>query len=157
MDTRRLVLVDIENLVGAPRLSSVPAQAAWDSFTDAIDLRPADQVIIACDQGNSAVAFFAAPQAGRRLLGFGPDGADLALQAVLLDENVAARFDTVVIGSGDGIFTSVATDLRAQGVTVIAASRMTAMSMALRLACDNTIYIDAPRRRAMAAPLRRIA
>lgn len=143
-DARRLVVIDLENIAGEARLSPSRAADAIERLAAAIDLGPRDDLVVAADRRNAAVAFFATPPQARRLIGRGPDGADLRLAEVLLTEEVAARYGTVVIASGDGMFTGITADLRRQGVTVLTVSRMRSTSIHLRLAADNTIYLDGP-------------
>ena len=139
---RRLVLIDIENIAGQARLRAPNVAEAMARLASGIDLTTHDDLVIAADIGNAVEAFFEAPPCARRLMGTGPDGADLQLLEVLLTERIAGRYDTVVIASGDGIFADIAVDLRAQGLTVISASLMRSTSIRLRLAVDNTVYLD---------------
>ncbi len=81
------------------------------------------------------------------LLRSGPDGADLALLAVLRHDHIAARFRRVVIASGDHIFTSAVTDLATVGCQVTVASRRGRLARTLEFAADGrVIYLDPPNR-----------
>ena len=72
-----------------------------------------DQCIVACNHGAAADVGYNWP--GVRLLWrSGPDGADLALRDVLLEENVVDRFDRVILGSGDGLFAETRRSSRAR-------------------------------------------
>jgi uncharacterized LabA/DUF88 family protein len=63
----------------------------------------------------------------------GPDGADLALlDAARPLRAVVESYDRVVIGSGDGIFTALAADLRRAGLVVVVVSRPVALAIDLR-------------------------
>ena len=77
----------------------------------------------------------------RRLVGSGPDGADLKLLEVLANESVSERYKTVVIGSGDGIFAEPAAKLAAQGVQVIALCGTGHLSKRLKLAVHDVIKL----------------
>ena len=75
----------------------------------------------------------------------GPDGADLELLDVLLNEDVATRFSHVVIGSGDGAFGGAARALRDLGVRVTVVSRRGSLSLHLaRAAAWDVVYLDLP-------------
>ena len=79
------------------------------------------------------------------LLRSGPDGADLALLAVLQHDHIAARFARVVIASGDHIFAPAVTDLTTSGCSVTIATRRGHLSRTLQLAgSDRIIYLDPP-------------
>lgn len=74
----------------------------------------------------------------------GKDGADLALLDVLESENLAARFDGVVLVSGDGIFRDAVLKLAHQGVHVQLISRAASCSKDLRMAVrETTLLADA--------------
>ncbi len=72
----------------------------------------------------------------------GPDGADLALVEIVEMEDVAVRFDRIVIASGDGIFAHPAAQLQASGVAVTVVSRPDALSRQLKLAARDIRYLD---------------
>lgn len=76
----------------------------------------------------------------RALVNSGPDGADHALLAVL-GEDVPARFDSVVLASGDAIFTDTIAHLGSQGVHVTVAAPASCMARLLRMAAAATIYL----------------
>jgi hypothetical protein len=101
-------------------------------------------VVIATSHHSAAAAWFAWPAAARRLVRSGPDGADLALLEVLEHENVARRYDLIVIGSGDAIFALPAAKLQEAGATVVVVSRRSALSRRLRLAVRDIRYLDEP-------------
>src|SRR3954453_2091908 len=99
---RRLVVVDIENLIGGAVLH--PTEAAWARrrLTEAAALTERDQVVI----GTSHVGLIHIGTAWTRqryVVGSGPNGADLALLEVLAG-NLPAKYDELVLASGDGIF-----------------------------------------------------
>lgn len=72
----------------------------------------------------------------RIVLRKGHDGADLALESVLSDENVEGRFSEVVIVSGDGLFASQATRLRSLGIKVTVDARARQLSRFLAFSCS---------------------
>ena len=146
-ELRRLMLVDIENIAGGGLRT--PAAAAWSrrAVEAALAVVPGEQVIVGV---SSIDGLFHAknswPQA-RVVLGLGRDGADHALLDVLDHEDVGARFSSVVIVSGDGIFADAAAELSRQGVTVTAVGWEMCMAARLRLAAGRTVLLDTPHAR----------
>jgi hypothetical protein len=141
---RAVHLVDAENLLGtaAPGPADVRQLAA--RYADVIGFGPMDQVVIACSHlAFKTIGFcWTGPQ---YLLRSGPDGADLALLAVLQHDHIAARFPRVVIASGDHIFAQAVTDLTRSGCSVTIATRRGHLSRTLELAASHRIiYLDPP-------------
>jgi hypothetical protein len=115
---RALHLVEREYLLGGPRNDATAIHDAIARYKSAASVRPGDHVLLAV---NRSLAFEAghAWSAARLLTGSGPDGADRALLTAVADlEWVVARFDRVIVGSGDGIFVSLAEAVRALGIAV---------------------------------------
>jgi hypothetical protein len=145
--TRRLVLIDVENVVGGLVCDERCADCARAAIARAIGSRADDQVVVAtCHRGYPYVAW-SWPTA-RRLVRSGRDGADLALLDVLA-EDVAERFAHVVLVSGDGIFTDAVTALGRAGVDVTVVSRRGRLSNRLRLAAARVAYLDEALQRAL--------
>jgi len=141
---RAVHLVDAENLLGtaAPRPSEVRQLAA--RYTEVIGFGPMDQVVVACSHLAFKTIGFSWP-GPQYLLQSGPDGADLALLAVLHHDHIAARFPRVVIASGDHIFAPAVTDLETSGCHVTIATRRGHLSRTLQLAASHQIiYLDPP-------------
>lgn len=138
--SRRLVLVDIENVVGGLVMAECQAEHARRSIQDAVGTHPMDQVVVAtCHKGYQHVAW-TWPTA-RRLVRSGENGADLELLDVL-DEDVADHFERVVLVSGDGIFTDAVTELERRGVRVTVAARRGHLSGRLRMAASEVVYLN---------------
>jgi hypothetical protein len=138
---RRLVLVDIENVVGGAVLAVEQASQARHVVDAAARLKDGDHVVIATS--HIGLLPTGLGWAGARLLvRSGPDGADLALLDVLTEEQVEARFDEVVVASGDGIFTDAVAALGAAGVAVTVVARPDGCSRRLRMAASRTISLD---------------
>ncbi|WP_373065396.1 NYN domain-containing protein [Gemmatimonas sp.] len=115
---RTLHLLDLENLAGGPKVAQSELDAAVAMYREAAALSHHDLVVVAVNPA-LAVAAGRTCSGARVVVRGGPNGADEALLSVVADrEWVAARFDRVVIGSGDGIFTELANDLRALGIAV---------------------------------------
>ncbi len=138
--SRRLVLIDIENVVGGLVRSEATAEHARGSIRQAIGAQPMDQVVVAtCHKGYPYVAW-CWPTALRRVRS-GADGADLELLEIL-DHDVAGHFQHVVLVSGDGIFTDAVTELGRRGVEVTVAARRGHLSNRLRLAATEVVYLN---------------
>jgi hypothetical protein len=138
---RRLHVVDIENLVGdpLPTLSQVHETQGLYIARLAVDVM--DQVEVASSHKTLLNAGLGWPRVHYRVRS-GPDGADLALLDVLQHENVAGRFTHVAIGSGDHLFAEEAAHLNDLGVWVTVVSRQRGLSLELRLAACEVIYLD---------------
>lgn len=107
----------------------------------ALNVLDGEQVVI----GTSHVGLFNAKAAWPcALIRFrsGEDGADLELLDVLATEDLAERFDEVVVVSGDGIFADVVAGLGGDGVQVTVASWASSLSARLRLAAGRTLLLD---------------
>jgi len=139
--SRRLHLVDIENLAGdsLPSLSQV--RMAQGLYADCLAFGVMDQVEVASSHRTLLNAALGWPHAHYRIRS-GPDGADLALLDVLRHENVASRFTHVTIGSGDHLFAEEAAHLAAQGVWVTVVSRRRSLSPRLAGVARQVIFLD---------------
>lgn len=138
---RRIVVVDIENVVRGAVQSELHAAYARQAIEEAIGPTDRDQVVI----GTSHVGLVSAGMAwhgARLVVRSGPDGADLALLEVLIGEQIAARFDEVILVSGDGIFADVVSSLGGDGVNVTVAATPGSCSKRLRLAAQGVVRLD---------------
>ena len=138
---RALHLIDIENLMGGPLQGLEALGAASDAYRELVGVGPQDHVVVACNQALALSAKFEWEKS-RVLIGHGPDGADMALLRQLQSlEWVAARYDRVVVGSGDGIFAEVVGGLAEFGIPVGVASRPRALAFLLARAATFVIYL----------------
>ncbi len=137
---RLLHLVDVENLCGGSHVSGDSVAKAMHDYRDAVRVNSIDHVIVACSPQLVIPSHDAVPDA-RILVGRGFDGADIALIDAACVADVARRFDGVIIGSGDHIFTSVAASLRLAGVRVTVVSRQSALSASLGRVAEKVICI----------------
>lgn len=146
---RQLVVVDIENLAGGACTTAPAVQSAREALIATDQTGEADQVVI----GTSHIGLVqvgSAWEGVRYVVRSGRDGADLALLEVL-SENVASRFESLVLASGDGIFTSTVADLAAAGVHVTVIGRRGHVARTLQMAASRVLYLDtAPGPRAAA-------
>ena len=138
---RTMHLIDIENLTGAALPSLVDAARVRAVYHKQVGVGPDDHVVVACSHLAFKNAGYGWSDA-RHLVRSGPDGADCELLDVLYFENVAARFDHVVVGSGDGIFAAAVAYLASRGCHVTVVSRQGHLSARLRLAAHEVIYLD---------------
>ncbi|MDF2897943.1 MAG: hypothetical protein K0Q46_4729 [Rhodococcus erythropolis] len=136
---RRLVLIDIENVIGGAVLHEDAARWAKTQTLKVIGIGAADHIVI----GTSHIGLLPVGCAWtnlRYVVGSGPDGADRALLSVL-DEDVESRFDEIVLVSGDGIFTDKIAALAARGLRVTVIAHPGGLSKRLRLAAHLTFYL----------------
>lgn len=136
---RRLVLIDIENIVGGGVRVAEQVRVAQAALTAVIGRRADDHVVLACGRFSVDVAGFEWQGPRRIVFRSGPDGADLELLEVLETERVGERFNQIVLVSGDGIFSDVVANLGAAGVDVTVVSRPEACSRVLRMAAARTL------------------
>lgn len=131
---RALHVIDIENLVGGPDTDLATAFDCLENYTALSGYRGSDHVIVGVNPAlavESSWYWHGAQLVTRK----GPDGADLALLDAI--QNVswnALRYRRLLIGSGDGIFCSVAADYAAAGLEVGVVSRHSTISKRLRTA-----------------------
>jgi hypothetical protein len=140
---RRLVLVDIENIVGGGVSMASQVCAAQAAIEAAVGCRPDDHVVLGCGRFSVDVVGFEWAGAHRLVFRSGVDGADLALLDIIETEHVGERFREVVLVSGDGIFADAISRLALTSDTdVTVASRSDACSRRLRMAAKNVLHID---------------
>ena len=142
-NNRSIFLGDIENLAWDTQAKTLTLNSIR-SISQAVNIElqsftPLE--VLASSHHFAKQIWFGWGRTARRLLGSGPDGADKALLSLIQKENLHERFDTVIIGSGDGIFTNAATELIAKGVHVIAAYANGGISKKLQLAVHETIHL----------------
>jgi hypothetical protein len=129
---RTLHLVDLENLVGNPRATGAVVHDTLRRYLDTAGWRPGDHVIVASNPGIIREFAFN-PQVPCNVHACkGTDGADAMLLALAQPELVARRYARVVIGSGDGVFASVAGAIQRLGVHVLVVARSDGCSHRLR-------------------------
>lgn len=137
---RRLLVVDIENMVGG--VADDPESVLWAQRQVDRLLRPGprDQVVVGtCHRGLLTVG---CTWPGKRyVVQSGPNGADMALLEVLA-ENLPGRFAEVVLISGDGIFASVVGELGGLGVKVVVVAHPDGLSRRLAMAASETVHLD---------------
>lgn len=140
-DGRTLLLIDLENVVGHGRMTAEDATTAWADVTAQIPVAASNTAVVATGRSSAAHAAFAV-RPHRLRVGRGVDGADLQLLQVLATEPVADRYDTVVLVSGDGIFTDAIARLADDGVRVVVVAQEDRLSTRLRLAAHDVVLLD---------------
>lgn len=138
---RRLVVVDIENVVGGAVATREMAEWGRSVVEASLQVMDGEQIVI----GTCHVGLFNAKAAwtcARVKVRSGEDGADIELLDVLTNEGIEGRFDEVVLVSGDGIFADAVSKLSGRGVPVTVASWVESMSAKLRLAASQVVYLD---------------
>jgi hypothetical protein len=139
---RVLHLIDLENLVGSADFTREDAARVHRGYVQVAPSGAVNQMVLATSHHAAAHAWFGWPATARRLVRSGQDGADLALLHVLACESVVARFDRIVIGSGDGIFAYEAARLQAAGVALSVVTGRGALSRQLSFAVRDVRYLE---------------
>ena len=133
---RKLFVVDIENAVGIGAIDEESCQMVKSRIEREYKPAGGDLTVIGVSHKNNV--FPARSWDGARIvLQEGHDGADLALENVLSNENVEERFSEVVIVSGDGLFAGQAARLRSLGVKVTVDARARQLSRFLAFSCSS--------------------
>lgn len=138
---RAVHLLDVENLMGAARPATRDVQTMMSHYRERVPNGGMDQYVAAVNHG-AMVTVGLALVGIQLLVRSGPDGADRALGEVIRLDHLDARFERVVIGSGDGIFTELAGWLSGRGVMVVVVSRPDALNRRLRRTAGQVISLD---------------
>jgi hypothetical protein len=110
---RRTHYLDIENLCRSSLPSSTEVALAADSYAAVLCGIEGERCFVASSHKSAyCVASTLGLSGGQLLQGSGPNGADLALLAVIEDDVRSGRSGHVVIGSGDYIFAEHLAGLR---------------------------------------------
>ncbi len=99
-----------------------------------------DLFVIAASHHNMQAAAFGWP-GGFHGFRSGKDGADIVLAQMMVEDNLADRFETVFLASGDGGLAPFAASLMAKGCHVQAVSRIESVSLAMRFATERVHYL----------------
>jgi hypothetical protein len=111
--------------------------AVWQTYEREVRVDRDDQIVLAVAAPRAVEARLAIPR-GVQLIAppVGPDAADLALLGAWREDEVAERFERVVIASGDHIFAGFARRLRMLDVRVEQATSTGGCSAVLYRACS---------------------
>lgn len=141
---RPLHLVDVDNLMGDPRVIDDEVIDHWlDEYRYASGYRPGDHAIVGTGcNGRHAFAVQRCWQPARIVRRPGPDGADEALIEAAVTEADRGRYSHFIIGSGDHRFADLHDTLVDRGYPVWVVSRPRALSRRLReRAGDRVLYL----------------
>lgn len=138
---RTLHLVDLENLAGGSSASPAEVDAALSSYELIAPFGRYDHRVVACGKG---LVFPVGDRWPGALVKYarGIDGADRLLLDAADPADVAARFDRVVVASGDHVFTGLVVELDGRGVDVCVVSRRRSLSWRLAGAAPLIWYLD---------------
>lgn len=140
---RSIHLIDIENQLGNGHIRAKEVSEFFDCYSVAVGVGNVDQIVVAVSSSDALLELPLSSMKDCRLLYKpGHDGADIALQSVMLHEDVSARFDTVICASGDGGFLAAVSYLTARGTRVVVAAPQKSISRRLRMAANQTIDLD---------------
>ena len=140
---RQFHAVDVENLLGTPRFDQQDITTLKTRYDAIAAVNSCAHIALATSHPVGLLTAGLAWASARRVWYPGRDGADRALLEVLDEEAIAERFGEVIIGSGDGIFASVAARLAAHGSRVTVVARRGHLSRALKLSAHEVRYLDA--------------
>lgn len=134
---RGLHLVDLENhIFPATGVGCAERAGFVERYEDLSVVSPGDLVVVGVGPQLVFAAYELFPSA-RLVVRRGPGGGARALLDAAGDPcDVAARFDRVTIGSGNGAFVDFASQLRSRGVTVRVLARPECLSDGLRQVAD---------------------
>lgn len=133
---RKLFLVDIENAVGSGVIDEESCRSVRNRIKRTYHPGNSDLTVLGVSHKNNLFPAHAWDGA-RVVIEQGHDGADLALESVLSNENVEERFGEVVIVSGDGLFSEQASRLRSLGVRVTVDARARQLARVLAFSCSS--------------------
>jgi hypothetical protein len=137
---RRLLLIDVENLIGADHHGAGPdvIRPVLSGWLRRVGWQPGELLVIACNPALGLAVRSCLP-AGQLLVRHGKNGADGALLDWASPEFIAGRFDQVVIGSGDQAFAPLVKVLTHLGVRVRVICRRGSAARALTLAVETPL------------------
>ena len=124
-------LIDVENLVGAGKLTAPMVAQARKTYMKAVNPAQTDLVVVASGVNNARAVFEGWPSATYRQRK-GKDGADLSLVAFFEGIEHPERFEKVFVASGDAALASVADRASQHGSKVVIVSRAIACSYAFK-------------------------
>ena len=133
---RKLFVVDIENAVGTGMIDEESCKGVKSRIERTYHPGGSDLTFVGVSHKNNLFPAHAWDGA-RVVIREGHNGADLALEDVLINENVENRFSEVVIVSGDGLFSEQASRLRTLGVRVTVDARARQLARVLAFSCSS--------------------
>lgn len=148
MNTRQIVLLDPENLAGTGVLADWSPISLVRQLTELNPIRADDIVIVGGDRRNAfQLNDIAKRLGGTTVWGYGPDGAEIALEKAFNAipptawDNESAPVTRVVICSGDHYFVRTAEIAHGKGRSVLTISRWRGLSYKLARVSDVCLSI----------------
>jgi hypothetical protein len=138
---RSIHLIDIENLCVTGDLTVEMVAEVREAYVAQVEPSADDLFVIAASHHNMEAAAFGWP-GGFHGFRSGRDGADIVLAQMMLEDDLADRFETVFLASGDGGLAPFASALRAKGCHIQVVSRIESVSWAMRYAGDSVQYLQ---------------
>lgn len=139
---RSIHLLDIENMLSTGRLEVNAINSVFADYKAQVPMMKDDLVIVGVSSTEGLMEVGMSDLRTSRLLHKpGKNGADEALQDVLDDEQLEARFTVIHVASGDGGFSPSIAALAGRGGRVVVVSRPESLSKQLRLAAHQTIEL----------------
>jgi len=138
---RALHLVDIENLAGGSGASPSDVDAALAGYERTVRFGAGDHRVVACGRGLVYPVADRWPGALVRVAR-GIDGADRLLLQAGAAGPAAARFDRVVVASGDHAFAPLVGELARLGVDVAVVCRRGALARRLVAVAPVVRFVD---------------
>ena len=132
-----LAVVDAENLDRA-RIHSGLTPQLGDRWRRIVPAHPALTTFVGADASRYRAMAREFPH-DHTVVGFGPDGGELALIEMIERHAFTGAIGCLVIGSGDGEFTSVAWKARALGLMVVVVALDDCLSTRLARLAHHTI------------------
>lgn len=138
---RAIRLVDAENVAGAGRLTPGDLARGRHRLDTVAPAGHDDHTVVAADHINALQTGLTWPH-GQLLIGRGGDGADIALLEWAATADIPARFDSLIIASGDFAFVSLAAIVRSAGVPVTVAAWRNSCSRVLASVATDVVWLD---------------
>lgn len=138
---RRLVLIDLENLVGGSEATAAEVAEALDLLRTTLGTDPDDVRVVSCGPTLLSTAM-SVISSTRVSLGRGIDGADHRLLEAMAPADVVGRFRSVVLVSADGAaFAGRVEQLAALGVPTDVVVGAGALSRRLAAAARSVVSV----------------
>jgi hypothetical protein len=140
MKRRTYHLIDLENHLGGTAWDAAAVDQVARDYEDALHPESDDLMVVVVSPKLGFAAKDAFPHAQLKVAR-GKDAADLELIYHEPVDWLAARFDRVVIASGDFIFTGLAVSLRLAGVHTTVVARRDSASRFLLTEVDDVVWL----------------
>lgn len=138
---RRLIVVDIENIIGGPVDCLQVVEEAKALVEEFATPNEKDHIVIGTSHQTAQLNTKIVWQSPRVVFSQGHDGAELALTDILDTENIPSRFEEVLIFSGDHFFAPHVAELGRNFVNVHVFSQRSKLSRTLKMAAKEVTYL----------------